>query len=104
MSRTPPAPKTSSPRKKEGKPKEEWQFSSRFRRRAYGWRSSRLAIERIKQAVDERQEPRATDRDELSRSADPERDRIEEIAGVEPPNIRSKPFYHLKLRRGAQSP
>lgn len=31
----------------------KWQFPSRFRRNAYGWKSSKLAVERLKEAVSE---------------------------------------------------
>jgi hypothetical protein len=31
----------------------KWSFSARFRRHAYGWRSSRLAVQRVKEAVSE---------------------------------------------------
>jgi hypothetical protein len=31
----------------------KWAFKARFRARAFGWRGSRLAIERLKQAVSE---------------------------------------------------
>jgi len=33
--------------------KHEWAFPARFRRNAYGWRSSRLAVQRVKEAVSE---------------------------------------------------
>lgn len=33
--------------------KHKWSFSSKFRRKAFGWRSSRLAVERIKEALSE---------------------------------------------------
>ena len=34
-------------------PKHKWSFSSKFRHKAFGWRSSRLAVERIKEALAE---------------------------------------------------
>jgi hypothetical protein len=33
--------------------KHKWTFTSRFRAGAYGWKASRLAIQRIKEAVSE---------------------------------------------------
>lgn len=33
--------------------KHKWAFQSRFRRNAYGWRSSKLAVQRIKEAISE---------------------------------------------------
>lgn len=33
--------------------KHKWSFRARFRRNAYGWRSSRLAVQRVKEAVSE---------------------------------------------------
>ena len=34
-------------------PKHKWTFTSRFRRGAYGWRGSRTAVQRVKEAVSE---------------------------------------------------
>lgn len=34
-------------------PKHKWSFSSKFRRSVFGWKSSRLAVDRIKEAVSE---------------------------------------------------
>jgi len=33
--------------------KHKWAFASRFRARAYSWKASKLAIERIKEALSE---------------------------------------------------
>ena len=38
-----------------------WAFKSRFRRHAYGWRSSRLAVQRVKEAVSEIKQVRRRD-------------------------------------------
>ena len=34
-------------------PKHKWEFGSRLRRNSFGWRSSKLAVQRVKEAVSE---------------------------------------------------
>jgi hypothetical protein len=41
------------PSKTSAKPSGSWAFRARFRREAFGWRGSRLAIERINEALAE---------------------------------------------------